>query len=61
MFLFCLVFAMSLCPSVNICFMFTCWETVLEISNCPLAPPRYEFAGGKLGVSEGCPLDNLKF
>ena len=27
----------------------------------PTCPPRVEFAGGKLGVSEGCPLDNLKF
>ena len=26
MFLFCLVFAMSLCPSVYMCFEVTCWE-----------------------------------
>ena len=26
MFLFCLVFAMSLCPSVYMCFGLTCWE-----------------------------------
>ena len=26
MFLFCLVFAMSLCASVYICFVVTCWE-----------------------------------
>ena len=26
MFLFCLVFAMSLCTSVYICFVVTCWE-----------------------------------
>ena len=26
MFLFCLVFAMSLCPSVYLCFVVTCWE-----------------------------------
>ena len=26
MFLFCLVFAMSLCASVYICFEVTCWE-----------------------------------
>ena len=26
----------------------------------PTCPPRVEFAGGKLSVSEGCPLDNLK-
>ena len=26
MFLFCLVFAMSLCTSVNMCFVVTCWE-----------------------------------
>ena len=28
MFLFCLVFAMSLCASVYICFVVTCWERV---------------------------------
>ena len=26
MFLFCLVFAMSLCASIYICFVVTCWE-----------------------------------
>ena len=26
MFLFCLVFAMSLCASVYVCFVVTCWE-----------------------------------
>ena len=26
MFLFCLVFALSLCASVYMCFVFTCWE-----------------------------------
>ena len=26
MFLFCLVFAMPLCPSVYICVVVTCWE-----------------------------------
>ena len=26
MFLFCLVFAMSLCMSVYMCFVVTCWE-----------------------------------
>ena len=26
MFLFCLVFAMSLCAYVNMCFVVTCWE-----------------------------------
>ena len=26
MFLFCLVFAMSICASVYICFVVTCWE-----------------------------------
>ena len=26
MFLFCLVFAMSLCASVCMCFVVTCWE-----------------------------------
>ena len=28
MFLFCLVSAMSLCASVYMCFMITCWEMV---------------------------------
>ena len=28
MFLFCLVFAMSLCASVYMCFVVTCWERV---------------------------------
>ena len=28
MFVFCLVFAMSLCPSVYMCFGVTCWERV---------------------------------
>ena len=28
MFLFCLVFAMSLCASVYVCFVVTCWERV---------------------------------
>ena len=26
MFLFCLVFVLSLCPSVYVCFVVTCWE-----------------------------------
>ena len=26
MFLFCLVFAMSLCVSVSMCFVVTCWK-----------------------------------
>ena len=26
MFLFCLVFAMSLCASIYMCFVVTCWE-----------------------------------
>ena len=26
MFLFCLVFALSLCASVNMCFVVNCWE-----------------------------------
>ena len=29
MFLFCLVFAMSLCTSVYMCFVVTCWERAL--------------------------------
>ena len=32
MFLFCLVFAMSLCASVYMCFVVTCWERVSWLS-----------------------------
>ena len=37
-FLFCLVFAMSLCASVYMCFVVTCWEKVLPLGSrlwCP--------------------------
>ena len=39
MFLFCLVFAMSLCASVYICFVVACWEQLTSwlsfvMSNC---------------------------
>ena len=39
MFLFCLVFAMSLCASVYMCFVVTCWKgltswLLFEVSNC---------------------------
>ena len=37
MFLFCLVFAMSLCASVYMCFVVTCWERAwlsFVVSNC---------------------------
>ena len=39
MFLFCLVFAMSLCASVYMCFVVTCWEradllALVVVSNC---------------------------
>ena len=40
MFLFCLVFAMSLCASVYMCIVVTCWEKGLTswllfvVSNC---------------------------
>ena len=34
MFLFCLVFAMSLCASVYMCFVVTCWERADLVSNC---------------------------
>ena len=30
MFLFCLVFAMSLCTSVYMCFVVTCWERAIS-------------------------------
>ena len=31
MFLFCLVFAMSLCASVYMCFVVTCWERIPDL------------------------------
>ena len=39
MFLFCLMFAMSLCASVYMCFLVTCWEradllALFVVSNC---------------------------
>ena len=39
MFLFCLMFAMSLCASVYLCFVVTCWEradllALVVVSNC---------------------------
>ena len=39
MFLFCLMFAMSLCTSVYLCFVVTCWERAdlllsFVVSNC---------------------------
>ena len=37
MFLFCLLFAMSLCASVYMCFVVTCWERadlLAVVSNC---------------------------
>ena len=39
LFLFCLVFAMSLCASVYMCFVVTCWEradllALFVVSNC---------------------------
>ena len=38
-FFFCLVFAMSLCASVYMCFVVTCWEradllALIVVSNC---------------------------
>ena len=41
MFLFCLMFAMSLCASVYMCFVVTCWERAdllvsFVVSNCEL-------------------------
>ena len=34
MFLFCLVFAMSLCASVYMCFVVTCWERADLLALC---------------------------
>ena len=40
-----------------------CTNTLTQCRNkqLPTFPSQVEFAGGKLKVSEGCPLDNLKF
>ena len=41
-----------------------CFLTVLNSvrnKQLPTCPSQVEFAGGKLKVSGGCPLDNLKF
>ena len=39
MLLFCLVFAMSLCTSVYMCFVVTCWERAdLSLSLCHRYP-----------------------
>ena len=40
MFLFCLVFAMSLCASVYMCFVVTCWERASWLS---FVVSNYEF------------------
>ena len=49
MFLFCLVFAMSLCASVYMCFVVTCWERadlLFVVSNWSLSlSHRYPGSG----------------
>ena len=41
MFLFCLMFAMSLCASVYMCFVVTCWERADLLALVPLTTPPY--------------------
>ena len=55
MFLFCLVFAMSLCASVFMCFVVTCWEkadppTPASNLGYPAPPPGQFFMGAKLFI-----------
>ena len=46
MFLFCLVFPMSLCASVYMCFMVTCWESA---DVCGVCCEFVTFPNGILG------------
>ena len=54
MFLFCLVFAMSLCASVYMCFVVTCWERagynvdVMQQSACLVLNPIMVYSYGFL-------------
>ena len=55
MFLFCLVFAMSLCASVYMCFVVTCWERAdLLALVCGV---QYEFVTFPLVPGSGVVLD----
>ena len=50
MFLFCLVFAMSLCASVYMCFVVTCWERAhLLALVCDVYYEFFHFPIGILG------------
>ena len=41
--------------------IFLGYDRSVRNKQLPTCPPQVEFAGGKLSVSEGCPLDSLKF
>ena len=50
MFLFCLAFAMSLCASVYMCFVVTCWEGLTSwlsfvVSNCEFVTSPFGILG----------------
>ena len=53
-----LLFGLILYISVN---NFSVTVNSVRNKQLPTCPSRVEFAGGKLKVTEGCPLDNLKF
>ena len=52
MFLFCLVFAMSLCASVYMCFVVTCWERADLLALVCVS--NYEFVTFPLVSWVGC-------
>ena len=56
MFLFCLVFAMSLCASVYMCFVVTCWERLTSwlsfVVSAVSLSPSYWYPGS--GVVLDC-------
>ena len=49
MFLFCLVFAMSLCASVYMCFVVTCWERLTSWLSFVVSTVSCHFPIGILG------------
>ena len=58
MFLFCLVFAMSLCASVYMCFGVACWEGAgLLALVCGVSYEFCHFPIGILGPGSGVVLD----
>ena len=57
MFLFCLLFAMSLCASVYMCFVVTCWEGLTSwlsfvVTNCEFVLLSHWYPGS--GVVLDC-------